>query len=102
MHSLISIISENVRFYRKKAGLSQLKLAYQLEMAPSYLAEIERAKQYPSLKIIERIAHFFEIEPYQLLQPMDLDENKIKSIEEKRILRSIKQKIDQVFEEQLL
>ncbi len=101
MHSLLSIISENVRFYRKKAGLSQLKLAYQLEMAPSYLAEIERAKQYPSLKIIERIAHFFEIEPYQLLQPMDLDENKIRSIEEKRILRSIKQKIDQVFEEQL-
>lgn len=102
MYSLLSIISENVRFYRKKAGLSQLKLAYQLEMAPSYLAEIERAKQYPSLKIIERIAHFFEIEPYQLLQPMNLDENEIQSIEEKRILRSIKQKIDQFFEEQLL
>ena len=101
MQSLLDVISENVRFYRKKTGLSQLKLAYQLEMAPSYLAEIERGKQYPSLKVVERIANFFEIEPYQLLQPMFLEPEKEKLIEEKRILRAIKQQIDDIFESQL-
>ena len=101
MQSLSDVISENVRFYRKKAGLSQLKLAYQLEMAPSYLAEIERGKQYPSLKVIERIANFFEIEPYQLLQPMLLEPEKESLIEDKRILRSIKQQIDDIFDSHL-
>ena len=101
MQSLSDVISENVRFYRKKAGLSQLKLAYQLEMAPSYLAEIERGKQYPSLKVIERIANFFEIEPYQLLQPMLLEPEKENLIEDKRILRSIKQQIDDIFDSHL-
>ncbi len=98
MQSLLEVISENVRFFRKKAGLSQLKLAYQLEMAPSYLAEIERGKQYPSLKIIERMADYFNIEPYQLLQPLELEKNKEISIQEEHLLRTMKEKINNLID----
>ena len=101
MQSLLEVISTNVRYYRKQTGLSQLKLAYQLEMAPSYLAEIERGKQYPSLKIIERLASFFQIEPFQLLQPIDLERQKKTSIEERRLLLSLKMEIDRIFDNQL-
>ncbi len=101
MQSLLEVIPENVKFYRKKSGLSQLKLAYQLEMAPSYLAEIERGTQYPSLKVIERIASYFKIEPYQLLMPNHLEETKKKTIEEERILRSLKESIDSLIENML-
>ena len=94
MQPLLSIISENVRFYRKKTNLSQLKLAMQLEMSPSYLAEIERGRQYPSLKVVERLADFFKIEPYQILQPLELENEKEISIHKERILRNVKARIN--------
>ncbi len=101
MQSLQEVISENIKFYRKKTGLSQLKLAYQLEMAPSYLAEIERGKQYPSIKILEKIADYFGIMPYQLLQPLELTDEDKKQIETNQTIRALKQKIDSIFDEHL-
>ena len=93
MQGLLTVISENVRFYRKKTGLSQLKMAYQLEMSPSYLAEIERGRQYPSLKVVERLSAFFKIEPYQLLRPLNLEPQKENYIEEERIIRAVRKKM---------
>lgn len=101
MQSLLEVISTNVKFYRKKSGLSQLKLAYQLDMAPSYLAEIERGKQYPSLKVVEKIADYFEILPYQLLQPLELTDIEKNQIETNQIIRVLKKQIDNIFDEQL-
>lgn len=101
MQSLIAVISENIRFYRKKTGLSQLKLAYQLDMAPSYLAEIERGKQYPSIKVLERIANYFGIMPYQLLQPLEMTDEEKKQIETNQTIRALKQQIDSIFDEHL-
>lgn len=101
MQSLTEVVSENVRFYRKKTGLSQLKLAYQLEMAPSYLAEIERGKQYPSLKVVERLASCFKIEPYQLLYPPVQDSGQRMNMETERELRDLKIQIDGIIEDRL-
>ncbi len=101
MQSLLEIVSENVRFYRKKTGLSQLKLAYQLEIAPSYLAEIERGKQYPSLKMLERLAKYFDIEPYRLLYPMELNEQAKTSMETIQTLRFLQHQINNIFEQQI-
>ncbi len=101
MQSLLEVLSENVRFYRKKTGLSQLKLAYQIEIAPSYLAEIERGKQYPSLKILEKIAAYFEVEPYQLLYPIESMEKKHAEFETIQSLRLLKQGINDLIDNQV-
>ena len=100
MQSLLEIISENVRFYRKKTGLSQLKMAYQIEIAPSYLAEIERGKQYPSLKIIEKLAAYFEIEPYRLLYPLETDQRD-NSAETIQTLRLLKQELTEIIDNKI-
>ena len=101
MKSLLEVLSENVRFYRKKTGLSQLKLAYQIEIAPSYLAEIERGKQYPSLKVLEKIADYFKIEAYQLLYPLDTTNAKQEALAATQSLRLLKQEIDELIEAKL-
>ena len=100
METLLEIISENVRFYRKKTGLSQLKMAYQIEIAPSYLAEIERGKQYPSLKILEKISNYFGIEPYKLLYPME-NSKKDNSAETIQTLRLLKQEINEIIDNKI-
>ena len=49
-----------------------MKLAVELDMAPSYLTEIETGKQLPSLHVIERIAAYFKVQPYEILYPKDI------------------------------
>ena len=75
-------------------------MAYQIEIAPSYLAEIERGKQYPSLKILEKIANHFKIEPYKLLYPLKT-ETKDNSIETIQTLRLLKQEIDGIIDNKI-
>lgn len=101
MKPLLEIIAENVRFYRNKTGLSQLKLSSQVEISPSYLNDIEHGRQYVSVKMIERLASFFEIEPYQLLLPLSLDEDKKISIQYENDLRILKHEIDELFDAKL-
>lgn len=101
MKSLLEIISENVRYYRNKTGLSQLKLSSQVDISPTYLNDIENGRQYISIKMLEKLAVFFEIEPYQLLYPMDMNHEKSTSIEYEQDLRSLKKQIDQLFNEKL-
>ena len=62
------IIGENVRYYRKKAGLTQLKFSVITHISKDYISEIERGKTLPSLKRLEIIANALNIEPYKLLK----------------------------------
>lgn len=101
MQSLLKTLSENVRFYRKKSGLSQLKLAYQIDMSPSYLNDVENARQYISLKMLERLAEFFKIEPYRLLLPLDFDSKSSASAEYENELRILQSQINKLFDSRL-
>lgn len=101
MQSLLKTLSENVRFYRKKSGLSQLKLAYQIDMSPSYLNDVENARLYISLKMLERLAEFFKIEPYRLLLPLDFDSKSSASAEYENELRILQSQINKLFDSRL-
>ena len=102
MKELAEIIAENVRFYRTtKTNLSQMKLAVELDMAPSYLTEIETGKQLPSLHVIERIAAYFEIQPYEILYPKDIACEKACNTEHIQSLRVIKEQIDDILDKQI-
>jgi len=57
---------ENLRFWRKKRGFSQLKLSEIVNISPNYLNAIENGKNFPSPEIIQQISDTLEILPFQL------------------------------------
>ena len=56
----------NLKEFRKKEGLSQMKLAEYCNIAHSYIGEIEIGRKFPSIDVIERIAEILRIKPYHL------------------------------------
>ena len=56
----------NMKKYRKKRRLSQMKLAEMLDTSTSYIGEIEINSRVPSIDMVERIAKALEVEPYRL------------------------------------
>jgi transcriptional regulator with XRE-family HTH domain len=50
--------------FRKKEGISQMKLAEYLNTSPTYIGEIEVGKKFPSMDMIEKIANILKIKPY--------------------------------------
>ena len=57
---------ENLRFWRKKRCLSQLKLSEMVNISPNYLNAVENGKNFPSPETIQHISDTLEILPYQL------------------------------------
>jgi transcriptional regulator with XRE-family HTH domain len=53
-----------MREFRKKEGLSQMKLAELCNTSPTYIGEIEVGKKFPSIDMIEKIAAILRIKPY--------------------------------------
>ena len=60
------IFIKNLKEFRKKEGLSQMKLAEYCNIAHSYIGEIEVGRKFPSIDVIERIAEILRIKPYHL------------------------------------
>jgi transcriptional regulator with XRE-family HTH domain len=50
--------------FRKKEGLSQMKLAEYCNTSSTYIGEIEVGKKFPSMDMIEKIAAILRIKPY--------------------------------------
>jgi len=60
------IFIENLRFLRKKRGLSQLKLSEMINISPNYLNAVENGKNFPSPEVIQNISNTLGVAPYQL------------------------------------
>jgi transcriptional regulator with XRE-family HTH domain len=67
---------ENLRFLRKKRGISQLKFSEMINISPNYLNAVENGKNFPSLEVLQQIADTLEVLPYQLFieQQVDMDQ----------------------------
>jgi transcriptional regulator with XRE-family HTH domain len=63
---MMKIFVFNMKKYRKKRKISQLKLAEMLNTSTSYIGEIETISRVPSMAMVERIAKALKIEPYKL------------------------------------
>jgi transcriptional regulator with XRE-family HTH domain len=99
--NLLEILAENVKYYRSKTGLSQLNFAMRINISPFYLNDIESGRQYASLKMLERLAKEFRIEPYQLLLPKDIIPEQSVLTEYENELRTLKEQIDNLFDNRL-
>jgi transcriptional regulator with XRE-family HTH domain len=67
--NLQTTISENLRGYRLKRGLTQEAIAAKAGMSSNHYAQIERAEEGLSLKRWEKLSRLLKIEPYKLLIP---------------------------------
>lgn len=67
MKSLLVVFAENVKFYRRKLGISQEELADRAQIHRTNISAIERGERNVTIKNIEKLAHALGIEPKQLL-----------------------------------
>lgn len=63
---ILEKLGSRIREERKKANLTQENLAELLDLSVAYIGYIERGKQAPYLKTLERIAKAMNIEVYEL------------------------------------
>ena len=61
-------LAQNLKFFRKKAKMSQIDLCVQINVTEEYISKIERGIRTPSLKRLFKIAEVLNIEPYLLLK----------------------------------
>jgi len=61
-----AVFSKNMRKYRKKAKITQEKLAELCDTDHRYIGQIETGVRCPSLEYVERIARALKIAPFCL------------------------------------
>ncbi|MBR4825797.1 MAG: helix-turn-helix transcriptional regulator [Spirochaetaceae bacterium] len=90
MNNLQICLSKNMKYYRKKEGLSQAALAEKAGTAANYIALIEVGKNFPSLQMLEKIADalnidaldLFDKQTFPLIDCETLQKNLIESLEQ--------------------
>ncbi len=64
--SIREIFRQNLRYYRKKSGLTQESLSEKIGLNPKYITNIESQSKFPSAETIDAIAEALGINPSQL------------------------------------
>lgn len=91
---------QNMKFYRKQAGLTQEKLAELIGMSTSYIGDMEARERFPSAETIDKIANALNMRPSELFNERGSPETTKESFEKiyatklneelkKRILKDI-------------
>lgn len=69
------VFSQNLKYYRKQANLTQSQLAEMCDITDKYVSDLERQLYFPSLELIDTIAAALNIPAYLLLK-YDEEHNK--------------------------
>jgi len=70
--SLREIFMFNVKFYRKRAKLTQEELAELCDLSTNYIGDIERKGRKVTLDTIEKVSKGLNIEPELLLSKNEI------------------------------
>lgn len=62
-------IGNKLRIRRRQLGLSQEHVAFQAEISPTYLSQLEAGARNPSLEVLLQLASALRVELYELLKP---------------------------------
>ena len=73
-------IGKRIRFYRKKKGLSQEKLAELCNFHPTYIGQLERGEKNATIESLYRISKGLEVSMSQFLEDIEMTENKESNI----------------------
>ena len=66
----LKILGEAIREYRKRAGLSQERLAEMAELHPVYIGKVERGEQWISLHALLRVAKAVGVKASELISAL--------------------------------
>ena len=66
MTDLRKALASNMKYYRKRLGISQEKLAEMADITDNYVALIETGKRFPSVNMLERIAKVLQRDTLEL------------------------------------
>lgn len=66
--SVLQTIGSNIRYYRKKLGLSQERLAEVAHLHRTYIGSVERGERNVSALNIAKIAKALKVRPHVLLE----------------------------------
>jgi transcriptional regulator with XRE-family HTH domain len=66
-------VGANVRRIREHRDLSQEQMAHDIGVHRTYLGGIERGERNVTLKAVERIADWLDVDPLELLSPPGAD-----------------------------
>ncbi len=61
-------IGKNIAEYRKKAGISQLKLSLIVESGEDYISHLECGRYLPSVKLMYKISKALNVELFELFK----------------------------------
>ena len=70
MKDLRSAFGARLRELRKQAALSQEELAHRARIASSYLSDLERGRQSPTLDVVNRLARALRITMSEMFEPL--------------------------------
>lgn len=70
-----SVFIQNLKYYRKQAGLTQEKLAEAIGMSTSYIGDMEARERFPSAETIDRIASALHVPASVLFDEKGSPEN---------------------------
>lgn len=68
---LVQMLGRNVRAARQARRMSQEQLAFEAEMKPSYVSDLEPGTRNPSVRALGRLAKALDVEPADLLRHID-------------------------------
>ena len=83
---------QNLKYYRKKAGLTQEKLAEAIGMSTTYIGTMEACGRFPSPETIDKIADALCVRPSVLFDDFSSPEA-IKSSFQKEYATSLKEEL---------
>ena len=87
------VFVRNLRFYRTKAGFSQLTFSEKIELSPNYLNAIENGKNFPSAEVIQKILNELKLRPYQLFLELPETENQSNINELNQLAEELKRRV---------
>jgi transcriptional regulator with XRE-family HTH domain len=102
------LLSQNIKRYRSRLGLSQLNLALELGISPNFLSDVETGKKWVSPNTIVQLAKALKIEVYELFKPEEAIPTDTKAIVSKclddvssSVQQSVERAVKQSVEESL-
>lgn len=90
--NLREVFINNLKFYRKKKGLTQNELTLAIDKSYNYINSVEQGKLMPSFDVIEKICQVLEIKASYLFDEEASPEN-IKTFNKENYITEISDKL---------
>jgi transcriptional regulator with XRE-family HTH domain len=72
MADILTVLGQNIKYYRSKLGMTQEELAKQAGINRSYLASLERGRRNTTVKTVEMLAKALGVSTMDLVRSKDI------------------------------